>query len=146
MNFKQKYCNYFLYHLPWHLLIIIIFLVSSISQQHLPEFTQKISDKILHFAAFGVLGLLMVRSFKHSRKNILQKYAVSLSVIFASIYGISDELHQLLVPGRFCSFGDWLADTTGALLLVLIFMYFWFKKNKRLAGDQLEQKSDVNKM
>ena len=141
MNIRQKYSNYLLYHFPWQLLILTIFIVSSISQQHLPEFTEKISDKILHFSAFGMLGLLMVNSFKHSRNNILQNYAGSLAVIISSIYGIFDELHQKLVPGRMCSFTDWLADTTGALILVLIFMVFWYYRNKQSAREQPEQKN-----
>jgi VanZ family protein len=146
MKLGQKYYNYLFYHFPWQLLVIIIFVVSSISQQHLPAFTQKISDKILHFSAFGALGLLMVHSFKHSRNSVLQKYAGYWAVIFTSIYGIFDELHQILVPGRLCSFADWLADTIGALLLVLIFMYFLYHKNKQPARDEPGQKNDVSKM
>ncbi len=39
-----------------------------------------------------------------------------VSVLFCSLYGLSDEWHQSFVPGRDASLGDWLADTIGAVL------------------------------
>ena len=36
-------------------------------------------------------------------------------VLFASLYGISDEVHQLFVPGRTFSIQDMMADGLGAL-------------------------------
>lgn len=38
------------------------------------------------------------------------------AVVIASLYGASDELHQLFVPGRLCDPADWLTDTCGAAL------------------------------
>ena len=38
------------------------------------------------------------------------------AVIGASLYGVSDEFHQLFVPGRMCDPMDWLVDTAGAAL------------------------------
>ncbi len=132
MKSKQKFYNYLYHHFPWQILMVTIFILSSISQQDLPKFTEKISDKLLHFIVFGLLGLLMVYSFKYSRNNFLQKNASCCALIFTSLYGILDELHQILIPGRFCSFGDWLADTLGALLLILIFSFYWYKKTARV--------------
>ena len=142
MKSGQKYLNYLFYHLPWQLLMIAIFVVSSISQQHLPAFTEKISDKILHFSAFGLLGLLMVHSFKHSKSSFIQKHAGMLAVIFTSVYGITDELHQLLVPGRFCSIFDWLADTAGAIILVLIFLYHLYFRKRATGNGALARKNE----
>ena len=31
------------------------------------------------------------------------------------LYGVTDELHQVFVPGRFCDFFDGLADALGVL-------------------------------
>lgn len=38
------------------------------------------------------------------------------AVALASLYGVTDELHQLFVPGRMCDPADWLTDTLGATL------------------------------
>jgi len=136
MKFGKKYKNYLYYHFPWQMLLVIIFILSSISQQNLPDFTREVSDKILHFIVFGLLGFFMIHSFKNSYSQVIQKYAAGWAIIFTSGYGIVDELHQILVPGRSCSLGDWLADTAGALLAVTLFLVFRNYKNKHRVTDQ----------
>lgn len=42
--------------------------------------------------------------------------AVVLAVVLASAYGITDEIHQIFVPGRMCDPLDWAVDTAGAAL------------------------------
>jgi VanZ family protein len=39
-----------------------------------------------------------------------------LAIVAASIYGITDEVHQAFVPLRESSWKDWLADSTGAVM------------------------------
>jgi VanZ family protein len=36
------------------------------------------------------------------------------SILTASLYGVTDEVHQLFVPFRESSWQDWLADATGS--------------------------------
>ena len=43
------------------------------------------------------------------------------AVAIASLYGFSDEFHQSFTPGRGVEFGDWVADTLGALMAVTIY-------------------------
>lgn len=70
-------------------------------------------DKLYHAVNFGILaGLLYLATGR-----------AWLAVLLASLYGVSDELHQAYVPGRSSDVTDWLADTTGALLAVLILRY-----------------------
>lgn len=47
-------------------------------------------------------------------------WLVFFAVAAASLYGVTDEIHQLFVPGRFCDPADWLVDTLGALTGALI--------------------------
>lgn len=42
--------------------------------------------------------------------------ALLAAILIASLYGASDEFHQLFVPGRLCDAADWLTDTCGAAL------------------------------
>ncbi len=42
------------------------------------------------------------------------------SFIFSFFYAISDEFHQLFVPGRLASIGDIIADTIGIIIGVYI--------------------------
>jgi VanZ family protein len=59
---------------------------------------------------------------------------VWLATSIASLYGISDEFHQSFVPGRTPDVVDWLADTSGALLAVLLIAHFSrsFNRSRRL--------------
>ncbi|MFI3218673.1 MAG: VanZ family protein [Methylococcales bacterium] len=70
-------------------------------------------DKLIHFGAYFVMGLLAWRSFKHliSTPIIL----ALVSIVFCSLYGASDEWHQSFVVGRVSDIVDWLADTSGAI-------------------------------
>ncbi len=67
-------------------------------------------DKLYHAGNFGVLAALL--------------YPVTgrawLAALLASLYGISDEVHQAFVPDRSADALDWLADTVGALAAVTL--------------------------
>jgi VanZ family protein len=142
MNLNHKFYRYLYYHFPWQFFMVVIFILSSISQQDMPKFVEKFSDKFLHFVVFGILGVLMVHSFKYSHRNFLQKKAVLSAIIFTSLYGIFDELHQLVVPGRYTSFADWMADTLGALIFILIFNFYGHRKTRRNQTGQNDPKNE----
>lgn len=44
------------------------------------------------------------------------KRSMTISVICASLYAASDEIHQIFVDGRSCELRDWAIDTAGAIL------------------------------
>jgi VanZ family protein len=69
-------------------------------------------DKLIHFGAYFVMGLLAWRGFRHLIKSPIQ--LALFSIVFCSLYGISDEWHQSFVVGRVSDVIDWLADTSGA--------------------------------
>jgi len=71
-------------------------------------------DKLYHAGNFGVLAALLY----------LATGRAWLAVLLASLYGVSDEVHQAFVPGRSADAADWLADTAGALVAVL-FLRWW---------------------
>ncbi|MBE0435524.1 MAG: VanZ family protein, partial [Methylomicrobium sp.] len=47
-----------------------------------------------------------------------------VSLIFCSLYGISDEWHQSFVDGRSSDVYDWIADTIGAAIALFILYQF----------------------
>lgn len=75
-------------------------------------------DKILHAGAYFIMGVLAWRSFKHLLNQPI--ILALLSITFCSLYGTSDEWHQSFVEGRFSDIADWVADTSGAGLAVLL--------------------------
>lgn len=68
-------------------------------------------DKLVHFGAYGLMGALAWQA-RLSNAPTARWLAAAL---FASLFGVSDELHQAFVPGREASLGDLLADGLGVL-------------------------------
>lgn len=73
-------------------------------------------DKVAHFAAYAVLAALLLRA---SRAFHLWRTALVV-VLAVSAFGAIDEWHQSFIPRRSMSFADWLADTAGAIVGVLV--------------------------
>ena len=68
------------------------------------------SDKLEHAVAYGVLCVLIVFAL-----GSLKRRHLVLAVVLSSLYGASDEIHQMFVPGRTPDVFDWLADSVGAV-------------------------------
>ena len=71
-------------------------------------------DKLAHAAVFGVLGLLFIRAWLEGEVGVVNARVVGFAVLFTALYGITDEIHQMFVPGRSPAVGDVIADALGA--------------------------------
>ena len=93
----------------------LIFYLSSQShpEDQLPSFIGLFSDKILHAVEYAMLGGLFYRAFRWGTNDAVKPWAGLLAVAAASLYGLSDEIHQAFVPNRESSGLDWLADPCG---------------------------------
>jgi VanZ family protein/UDP-2,3-diacylglucosamine pyrophosphatase LpxH len=77
-------------------------------------------DKVAHLGVFGVLAWALDLALQGNRPD-LPLYRRHLLVFLAvSLYGATDEWHQVFVPGRSCEFGDWVADALGGALGLLV--------------------------
>lgn len=131
----------YLVHLPLITYWIILFILTSLPTGFVIE-TKDISDKFLHFGAYGLLSVLLyVNLYFQDKIEVLNKFPATFTVLIASIYGLLDEIHQMFVPGRSAEFLDWLADFSGSLVAVLITGYLIkrikeieIEKNKLKAG------------
>ncbi|MCA9836043.1 MAG: VanZ family protein [Trueperaceae bacterium] len=77
-------------------------------------------DKLIHASVFGILAFFLYMATDNPR------LAVTLTVL----YGLSDEFHQHFVPGRQVDVFDWLADTVGAIAVVLLLEYIYAKRRQ----------------
>ncbi len=110
---------------------VVIFGLSSIPSDKFPDFTFSIPDKVAHATVFGVFCYLCYRAFRsQTRFKILSRFALTMSVVLTLIYGITDELHQLFVPGRTSDVFDVAADTVGGLVTALIVL-LWSRMHDR---------------
>ena len=76
--------------------------------------------KIAHFSEYLILGILFYINFEELNNPKKQLY---LSLLCSIAYAISDEIHQLFVLNRYCSFTDILIDSSGAVTGILIFHF-----------------------
>lgn len=87
-----------------------IFVLSA--QSRLPSVSLNNFDKLMHAGAYGLMGALFTRAFLGYGGK--PRTAALLAIMFASAYGATDEVHQMLTPGRSPDVLDWVADTVGA--------------------------------
>ena len=80
-----------------------------------PEFFLR--DKILHVIEYSILGLLSFNVFKEH--DFLKKKIFLYVIMFTFIYAVTDELHQIFVPGRTFSLYDIFADFLGGSLILI---------------------------
>jgi len=120
-----------LVYTPLILYWIILFTATTIPGNQLPDF--HVSDKIEHFSAFFILATLLNLTMIYQRKSLLLfKYAALVTIIICLSYGAIDELHQMFIPGRTADFRDWLADSTGVMLGVLILNFVKYLFNYKV--------------
>lgn len=75
-------------------------------------------DKVLHLIAFFIYGCLTW--FMLFKLGLKKKKVIFFTIIWGFIFGASDEIHQYFVPGRYSEFADWVADSLGILLSLLL--------------------------
>ena len=91
-----------------------IFLVSAQHDLSPPDFPS--SDKVAHFLEYEILGMLWARAAKASWPHWTFLLLLVLTTFFTGLYGVTDEWHQLYVPGRFSDWHDALADVGGGTI------------------------------
>lgn len=79
-------------------------------------------DKLVHFGAFAVFAVLLCRFFYRLTGSVF--WAVWLGVVLGSLYGVSDEIHQSFVPGRFDDIYDLFADILGAIAGAFAWLFY----------------------
>ena len=83
------------------------------------------ADKLIHAILFGGLATIVSIGMRRSGKSLSFARQFYLPVLFATVYGISDEIHQYFVPGRHFDPLDILADTAGAVAVQIVFWALW---------------------
>lgn len=87
--------------------------------------------KNAHFFSYLVLGVLVLNSL--TRSGSLGVKDVTFALVICILYAISDEIHQLYVPGRRGELRDVIIDSLGST--VGIGMYLGFSKLRKREGN-----------
>lgn len=71
-------------------------------------------DKLFHFIEYFILGYLCTRALTYTSPNPSYLHIFIAAVVISTMYGASDEFHQLFVPTRSCDAIDLLSDFIGS--------------------------------
>ncbi|MBT8452758.1 MAG: VanZ family protein [Deltaproteobacteria bacterium] len=93
----------------------LIFVLSSFEVdvpglQHVP-----LRDKGIHFVEYAVLGWLCASASRRSWPLAPAWRTAAFAVFVSLLWGLSDEIHQALVPGRSAELNDLVADLLGSV-------------------------------
>lgn len=87
--------------------------------------------KLAHFGEYMCVGILVYLIWSPWIKR--GKGLYFLTVVWVFVSGACDEIHQLFVPGRWCSFWDMCLDTCGgAFGLLLCVIAARIRKRKKI--------------
>lgn len=140
--------------LLWAATLMVMFIIYSFSAQS-GEGSQQVSEglldrilkilpfeishvflrKLAHFCEYALLGAVSFCSFSFTLKRVSWFWGWCFSVIYA----VTDEIHQLFIPGRACRAFDVLVDGSGAaagiifaviVFSILNFIYIKVTKKK----------------
>ena len=105
--------------LPATLMMIAIFIFSSIPSSTMPHFNwaDTLVKKGAHMLGYGLLAFAYFYAFKFAPSKL--KFALLLALLYA----MTDEFHQSFVPGRHASWLDVAIDSAGAIITLI-----WAKK------------------
>lgn len=87
----------------------------------LDKIDDHIIRKIAHASEYFVLESLLFISLYLSKDKTMPVTSIIISVL----YCISDEIHQIFIPGRAFMVKDILIDTSGAVISLAIFLLFF---------------------
>ena len=97
---------------------IVIFYMSTLTfGAEIPPTPFNIKSLIYHFSAFFFLSFFLLISLTKGKNMNL----IYIGLIIAVIYGISDEIHQIIIPGRYFTLSDIMVDSLGILFAGIIY-------------------------
>ena len=99
----------------------LIFFLSSLPSSAIPNLGISFGDLIIHFIEYAAFGYFIALAVMQQAGKITWKNVLIVFFI-GSLYGASDEYHQSFVQGRFSEVGDFLADSAGVALGLILFV------------------------
>jgi VanZ family protein len=116
----------------WAVTIFVLSSLPQVSRIPLPYHL----DKLAHAVVYGVLAWTAHRAFHHQHWwEAVRRRSIILTLVFATLYGLTDELHQSFVPGRVSSHLDLFADVFGAGVAVILIAWRRRSVELRSASD-----------
>lgn len=103
---------------------IVIFIASHQAIIKLPDLGFTWEDKVFHMFGYLVFGVTLMLAVRKNFPDMKISKVILIVLALGSLYGISDEFHQSLIPGRTADVFDWIADCCGIGLSILVSFKF----------------------
>lgn len=113
------------YRLPAILYAIALFWASSLSRLPLPKLGLQFQDKLIHVVAYAIFSYLIYRALFRPHPLIARVHVWAAGL--GLLYAISDEVHQMFVPGRSPELWDLVADAVGIVGVQLV-IWWWRRR------------------
>lgn len=119
---------------PVILWMLMIFLLSSRSTvPQTAAIPTAITAALGHLVVYGILAILLYHALEQLINTFMSRATVAW--LIATLYGVSDELHQSFVPGRNASVLDVGIDAVGAALgLLIVYVVMRVRRERRIAA------------
>ena len=79
-----------------------------------------IGDQAIHPIEYTVLGILIVRALAGGLPARITLSTALLGIALTVAYGLTDEIHQMFVPGRVADWRDLVADAIGGAIAAAV--------------------------
>lgn len=109
---------------PFILWALVIFIGSSVPGNEVPGPVSQVSI-VLHVSEYAVLACLAYRAFA-SWWPFNTFRAAWYTAFICVVYSVTDEMHQLFVPGRHADAHDLIADAAG--ILIGVAGWYWYQR------------------
>ncbi|MEI6455128.1 MAG: hypothetical protein WCO93_02470 [bacterium] len=121
----------------WGTLIVLLTTLPGSVFPELPRFMDLFQpDKLVHVFIFLVFVFLLVRGFRmEGTPLVIRRNAVTIGLTIAvTIGGITEIMQGLVIPMRFASPYDFIANVSGSILGTFLFIIWEKRKRKREIG------------
>ena len=93
------------------------------------ELTESFVRTMAHFSEFACLSFFMNNLFVAYREKLMPVFAIALSFFYA----ITDEIHQIFIPGRACQFLDMMVDLGGIVSGMAVYAVIYITARKTIS-------------
>jgi len=104
--------------LVWMLAIYVVSAQSTLPSLEI-GWLDRLTKSASHFGEYAILAILLARPFLARQPRLSLRSAAAVTAICLT-YALSDEYHQMFVPGRVADWADVAADTAGALAMAAL--------------------------
>jgi len=91
------------------------------------DYFNHILRKNAHFFTYLILGILVLNG--RSSSGVIGYKDISFTLLICILYAISDEVHQLFVPGRGGQVKDVLIDSFGSIVGIVMYIFVYRLSN-----------------